>query len=139
MLAISRKYALTCLGRRYLKDLAFVHKNDCSNVNLSEYGLRAFESWYQKTPKEARSCFIKGVPLQTRWNMKVYDEVLKASMNLIAFCLFLFLTLDLYQFFQISLRWAGWAVKPGYKPLRATFWEELRRDCILILSQTDSQ
>lgn len=79
MLAIHRKYALTALGRRYVKDLVFRHGTNCSNDALQDYGLRVFASWYDKTPKEARSCFIKGVPLKKRWPRKVYSDVLKAS------------------------------------------------------------
>lgn len=79
MSTISRKYALTALGRRYLKDLAFVYAKELNVETLREYELRVFASWYHKTPKEARSCFIKGVPLQERWNEKVYKDVLKVS------------------------------------------------------------
>lgn len=88
MSTICRKYALTSLGRRYMKDLVFLHGTNSSNGTLREYGLCVFASWYDRTPMEARSCFISGVPLKERWNSKVYNGVLKASVSLITMSVF---------------------------------------------------
>lgn len=102
-------------------------------------GLRVFASWYDKTPKEARSCFIKGVPLKKRWPRKVYSDVLKASgifdHNL---CIG---SIEHLVVFPTTLQWAAWAITPSYKPLPLVFWEDLRRECISIIaneSESDS-